>query len=182
MEHDAAEPEVIEVSAGVELAVVGTATPFETFYSANARRLTTALCLMTANRHEAEEIAQEAFVRVYERWSHVRDLADPTGYVFRVALNVYRSRYRRTALAVRRALTLAPAATDDLEKVDARDALLRLLQELDPHQRAAVVLTGILEFSAEEAGELLAMKPSSVRSLTTRARAQLRQGGDPRES
>ena len=38
---------------------------FEEFYEANVRRVFTALCLVTGDRHEAEEIAQEAFVRVF---------------------------------------------------------------------------------------------------------------------
>ncbi len=53
----------------VEGADVGeTAASFEDFYEDTFRRLFTALCLVTGNRHEAEEIVQDAFLRVYERW------------------------------------------------------------------------------------------------------------------
>jgi hypothetical protein len=93
------------------------APSFEEFYRAKYRRLFTALCLVTGDRHEAEEVAQEAFVRVFERWDHVGLLDDPTGYVFRVSMNVFRGRYRRASLGLRRALSLAPAATDDLAGV-----------------------------------------------------------------
>ena len=72
-----------------------TAPSFEEFYEATVRRLFTALCLVTGNRHEAEEVAQEAFVRVFERWDRVGTLEDPTGYLFRVSMNVFRSRFRR---------------------------------------------------------------------------------------
>lgn len=88
--------EVIEVDA--------LAPTFERFYEANSRRLFAALCLVTGNRDEAEEIAQEAFVRVFERWERVGELDDPTGYLFRVSMNVFRGRYRRASLAVRRVL------------------------------------------------------------------------------
>jgi RNA polymerase sigma-70 factor (ECF subfamily) len=151
------------------------APSFEEFYRAKYRRLFTALCLVTGDRHEAEEVAQEAFVRVFERWDHVGLLDDPTGYVFRVSMNVFRGRYRRASLGLRRALSLAPAATDNLAGVETHDAVVRLLLALEPKQRAAVLLTAILDYSTEEAGRMLGLRASSVRSLTTRARARMKQ-------
>jgi RNA polymerase sigma-70 factor (ECF subfamily) len=164
------------VPAGpAEEADVGeTAPSFEEFYEATFRRLFTALCLVTGNRHEAEEIAQEAFVRVFERWDRVGVLDDPTGYLFRVSMNVFHSRSRRASLGLRRALFLAPAETDDLAAIESRDTVVRLLLGLDPKQRAAVLLTAILDYSAEEAGRMLGIRASSVRSLTTRARARMK--------
>jgi RNA polymerase sigma-70 factor (ECF subfamily) len=162
-------------SGPAEEANVGEVAPsFEEFYEATFRRLYTALCLVTGDRHEAEEIAQEGFVRVFERWGHVGVLEDPTGYLFRVSMNVFRSRYRRVSVALRRALFLAPAATDDLAAVETHDAVVRLLLGLNPRQRAAVLLTAILDYSAEEAGQMLGLRASSVRSLTTRARARMK--------
>src|SRR5687768_5596118 len=119
-----------------EEADVGEAAPnFGEFYEATFRRLFTALCLVTGNRHEAEEVAQEAFVRVFERWDRVGMLEDPTSYLFRVSMNVFRSRFRRASLALRRELFLAPAANDDLAAVETHDAVVRLLVGLDPRQR-----------------------------------------------
>jgi RNA polymerase sigma-70 factor (ECF subfamily) len=157
-----------------EAALGQTAPSFEEFYDATFRRLFTALCLVTGNRHEAEEIAQDAFVRVYERWDRVGSLEDPTGFLFRVGMNVFRNRYRRALLGLRREFLLAPAATDDLAAIETRDEMIRLLQGLDPRQRAAVLLTAILDYSAEEAGRILGIQASSVRSLTTRARARMK--------
>lgn len=152
-----------------------TAPGFEDFYEATFRRVFTALCLVTGNRHEAEEIAQDAFLRVFERWDRVGSLEDPTGYLFRVSMNVFRSRYRRASLALRRELHLAPTATDELVAIETRDEVVRLLRGLDPKQRAAVLLTAILGYSAEEAGRMLGIRASSVRALTTRARARMKQ-------
>lgn len=151
-----------------------TAPSFEEFYQATFRRLFTALCLITGNRHEAEEIAQDSFVRVFERWDRIGGLEDPTGYLFRVSMNVFRSRYRRAVLGLRRELLLAPAATDELAAIEDKDEVVRLLSDLDPKQRAAVLLTSILDYSAEEAGKMLGIRASSVRSLTTRARARMK--------
>jgi hypothetical protein len=125
------------VPAGpAEEAEVGEGAPsFEEFYEAACRPLFTALCLVTGNRHEAEEVAQDAFVRVFERWDRVGALEDPTGYLFRVSMNVFRSRYRRASLGLRRALFLAPAETDDLAAVETHDEVVRLLRSLGPKQR-----------------------------------------------
>ena len=157
-----------------ETEVAEHAPSFEEFYEAAFRRVFMALCLVTGNRHEAEEIAQDAFLRVYERWHRVGALEDPTGYVFRVSMNLFRNRYRRASLGLRRALSLVPRETDDLEAVETRDEVVRLLRGLAPQQRAAVLLTAILDYSAEEAGRMLGVRASSVRSLTARARAQLK--------
>jgi RNA polymerase sigma-70 factor (ECF subfamily) len=160
----------VPAEPGEEAALAGDTPSFEEFYEANFRRVFTALCL----GHEAEEIAQDAFVRVFERWDRVGSFDDPTGYLFRVSMNLFRNRYRRAALALRRALSLAPPETDDLAAVETHDAVVRLLQGLDPKQRAAVLLTAILDYSAEEAGRILGIRASSVRSLTTRARARMK--------
>jgi RNA polymerase sigma-70 factor, ECF subfamily len=164
----------VPAEPGEEAALVGDAPSFEEFYEANFRRVFTALCLVSGDRHEAEEIAQDAFLRVFERWDHVGTLEDPTGYVFRVSMNLFRNRYRRASLGLRRALFLAPPQRDDLGAVETHDAVIRLLQGLDPRQRAAVLLTAILDYSAEEAGRMLGIRASSVRSLTTRARARMK--------
>jgi RNA polymerase sigma-70 factor, ECF subfamily len=164
-----------------EAALAVDAPSFEEFYEANFRRVFTALCLVTGDSYEAEEIAQDAFLRVFERWDRVGTLEDPTGYVFRVSMNVFRNRYRRASLGLRRALSLAPPQTDDLAEVETHDAVIRLLQGLEPKQRAAVLLTAILEYSAEEAGRMLGIRASSVRSLTTRARARMKHEVAPHE-
>ena len=90
-------------------------------------------------------------------------------------MNVFRNRYRRAGLALRRTLAVAPA-DDDLSAVEDRDEIVRLLNGLIPQQRAAIVLTALLGFTSEEAGRMLGMRASTVRVLSTRARASLRQG------
>jgi RNA polymerase sigma-70 factor (ECF subfamily) len=156
-----------------EAELVGHAPSFEEFYEASYRRLFTALCLVTGNRHEAEEVMQDAFLRVFERWDKVAGLEAPEAYLFRTAMNVFRNRYRRATLALRRTLSLAPA-TDDLAAVEARDEVIRLLRGLPPRERAAVLLTSIMDLSNEEAGRMLGVKASTVRALTSRARAQMK--------
>jgi RNA polymerase sigma-70 factor, ECF subfamily len=148
---------------------------FEEFYDAERGRLFTALCLVTANRHEAEEIAQDAFLRVLERWDRVSGLENPEGYLFRAAMNVFRNRYRRSMLAFRRTLAFGPSG-DDLAAVEDRDEVIRMLRGLAPRQRAAVLLTAFMDYSSEEAGRMLGIRPSTVRALASQARARLKHG------
>lgn len=147
---------------------------FEVFFQATHRRLFTAMCLVTGDRYEAEEIAQEAFLRVLERWDRVAGLDDPEGYVYRTAMNVFRNRFRRAALAVRRSLSLAPEHADDLGAVETRDEIIRLLRSLPPRERAAVVMTSLLDLPAEDAGRALGMKASTVRALAARGRGHMK--------
>ena len=147
---------------------------FEEFYEADRGRLFVSLCLVTGSRYEAEEIMQEAFLRLWERWDRMDQVRDPTAFLFRTAMNVFRNRYRRAGLALRRTLALAPAH-DDLAAVEDRDEIVRLLRDLIPQQRAAIVLTALLDFTSEEAGRMLGLRASTVRVLATRARAILRQ-------
>jgi RNA polymerase sigma-70 factor (ECF subfamily) len=151
---------------------LGVPVLFEDLFSAEHRRLFGALCLITRDPHEAEEIGQEAFVRILERWDRVGSMADPTAYLYRVAMNVFRSRYRRARVAARR---MVPGSfRDEISEVDDRDAVARMLGQLIPQQRAALVLTTMLGYSSNEAGELLGVRASTVRVLATRARVHLR--------
>src|SRR5262245_8280167 len=100
-------------SQGTESAALvnGAAIDFEDFFDSEKTRLFHALCVVTRNRFEAEELTQEAFISVYERWDRVGAMEDPTGYLYRTAMNNFRSWRRRSALAARRAIGLVP--TDD---------------------------------------------------------------------
>ena len=146
---------------------------FEMFFEQTRQRLFGGLCLVTGNRHEAEEIMQDAYLKVWERWERVGGMDDPTGFLFRTAMNGFRSRYRRASLAIRRRVTLAPSA-DDLAAVEDRDEVVRILRPLSPAERASIVLTTMFGYSSEEAGRLLGVKAATVRAHATRARAGAR--------
>jgi DNA-directed RNA polymerase specialized sigma24 family protein len=91
---------------------------FEDFVTAQHVRLFRALCLLTGDRHEAEEIMQEAFLRLWRRWDRVSGLADPEGFLYRVALNLFRSRYCRAAAAVKRVAPLSRNRDDVAARED----------------------------------------------------------------
>jgi len=147
---------------------------FEAFFLELHRSLRAAVWLIVRDSHEAEEIVQEAFVRVWERWDRVCAMDDPEGYVYRTAMNVFRNRRRRAAVALRH-LGRPTKPDDTLEAVERREQLVRALSSLTRRERAAVVLVDLLELSSEEAGQALGIKPSTVRVLAARGRERMRQ-------
>jgi RNA polymerase sigma-70 factor (ECF subfamily) len=149
------------------------ALEFEAFVLANHTRLFRALCLLTRDRYEAEEITQESYLRILERWDRVRSLEDPVGYLYRTAMNVFRKRYRRAKLALHRMVALAPRE-DEIAAAEEHEVVLHALAALPADQRAALVVTSMLGYSSEEAAEVLGAKPSTVRARSTRARDALR--------
>jgi DNA-directed RNA polymerase specialized sigma24 family protein len=70
-------------------------------------------------------------------------------------------------------MALAPSR-DDLAAVEDRDEMVRLMRRLTPHQRAALVLTGYLGYTSEEAARILGIRGSTVRALATKGRATAR--------
>jgi len=146
---------------------------FEAFYQAEAQTLFRRLWLVTGNRAEAEELMQDAFLIVWQRWDRVTGMDDPVGYLYRTAMNLFRKRYRRTMLAVRRTVGLAPS-TDDFSDADDRHVVRHVLAGLPPRQRAALVLTELLGFTSKEAGEALGVTDATIRSLTRHGRDAFR--------
>jgi RNA polymerase sigma-70 factor (ECF subfamily) len=149
-----------------------TSTLFEEFFEAERVRLFKALFTITGSRQEAEDISQEAFLRLWEKWDRVSAMEEPAGYLHRTAMNVLRDRRRRVVLGMRRAIRLSPSP-DGYEAVEARSVAATALGSLTPRQRAAVVLTEP-RVSTEEAGALLGIKGSTVRALLFQARSALR--------
>jgi RNA polymerase sigma factor (sigma-70 family) len=149
------------------------ASSFELFVEAESTKLHGALRLLTRDRAEAEDLMQDALLKVWERWGHVRVLDDPTGYLYRTAMNLYRKRLRRAAVVLRHAIRPRPAR-DELDEVESRDLVLRALATLTPRQRMSLVLTDLLGYPSEEAGRLMGVKPTTVRVLVSQGRSALR--------
>src|SRR6266496_4974001 len=137
---------------------------------------------LTGNKHDAEDLTQEVFVRVF------RSLSSYTpgtfeGWLHRITTNLFldtarrRQRIRFEGLADEMAYRLAgseptPAQAFDDSHLD--DDVQAALKALPPEYRAAVVLCDIEGFSYEEIAATLGVKLGTVRSRIHRGRAQLR--------
>jgi RNA polymerase sigma-70 factor (ECF subfamily) len=160
-------------SGGLEEVTAVAVLSFEEFFQAEHVRLARALYLLTGSTAEADELTQEAMVRVYERWDRVRQMDSPQGYLFRTALNLHRSRLRWVASRARQILQATPSP-DPAEVVQSRDSLARALALLPTGQREAMVLVDWLGMDDEEAATALRIKQGSVRARLSRAKADLR--------
>jgi DNA-directed RNA polymerase specialized sigma24 family protein len=110
---------------------------------------------------------------VWRRWKRVETADSPAGYLYTTAFNAFRNRLRTTSRAAR-ALIKPTADSDPSEAVDDRSTVLGALRGLPARTRAAVVLTELLGYSSDEAGQILRVRASSARSLATHGRADLR--------
>jgi len=160
-------------TAQEEVPVATETLAFELFFEAERRRLFHALYVMTGSAHEAEELAQDAFLRIWERWERVGAMDDPVGYLYRTAMNLARSRSRRIIRAARTPFS-SERSVEPYGPTDTRDAVVRALARLSPRQRHAIVLVELLDRSTEEAADLMHISASTVRSLTSEARKAMR--------
>jgi RNA polymerase sigma factor (sigma-70 family) len=149
---------------------------FTAFFAEEHRRLFKALYFVTGNQADAQELMQEAFLTLWERWDSIDRIDDPTGYLFRVALNGSRMRARAARRAARR-LTATDPSYDPFEEVDLREDVRRMLRSLAPRQRAALVLLDLYGYGSEDAARIMRIRPSTVRALATQGRAVLRTAG-----
>lgn len=146
---------------------------FEEFFEGEQERLLRVLWMVTGSLHEAEDIVQDAFLGVWERWPEVSVMESPVGYLHRAAMNLFRNRYRRAALALRKVAGVTPPP-DAWGSVEDRLAVSTALGSLTPRQRAALVLTELWGYNAAEAGRMLGVRGSTVRSLSAAGRTALR--------
>ena len=150
-----------------------TSASFDGFFEAEHERLYKALYFVTGSQQDAEELMQDAFLKLWERWDQIHTIDDPTGYLFRVALNGFRMRRRHAAVAIRKS---SPAAEhrDVFRDAEMRADVRQLLLALTPRQRAALMLVDLLEYPSDQAASILGVRASTVRSLATQARQALR--------
>ena len=151
---------------------------FALFFADEHERLLKALYFVTGNRADAAELMQDAFLKLWERWDRVEELDDPTAYLFRVALNGSRMRARAARRAVKR-LVVTDTSVDPFDEVNLREDVRRMLLDLAPRQRAALVLLDLYGYGSEGAARIMGVRPSTVRALATQGRAVLRTTGGP---
>ena len=146
---------------------------FDEFFQEEHERLFKAPYFVTGSRHDAEELMQDAFLKLWERWDSIDQIEDPTAYLFRVALNGFRMRRRHAAMSIRKAVPV-PEGRDLFLDAEMRTDVRALLLELTPRQRAALLLVDLLAYPSEQAGRILGVRPSTVRALATQGRRALR--------
>ena len=147
------------------------------FCEAMLPRLRGVLWVRLGDAAVAEELAQEAMMRVCANWAQVSSMAAPEQWAYRVAFNLANSWFRRR-FAQRRAYrrvdrpTVAPS--DVGAELGERDAVRAAVRGLPSRQREVVALRFFEDLSVDDAAAVMGCAPGTVKSLTNRAVATLR--------
>lgn len=141
-------------------------------------RLVRLLGLYLGDVELAQDLAQEALLRVWRRWDHVSALESPPAWAQRVAMNLATSSLR-SRLAGWRAHRRLEDQWRPLVEVDRADviAVRRALAELPARQREALLLRYYADLPVEAVARAMGCPAGTVKTLTARAIAALRSKG-----
>jgi RNA polymerase sigma-70 factor (sigma-E family) len=122
---------------------------------------------LTGSWAVAEELAQEAFLRLWRRWGGLRDHGRAAGYLRATVVNLSRSSLRRRLVELRHQRSLGEEAhePDPIARLD----IARALAGLPARKRACVVLRHLADLSVEETAAVLGISTGSVKSQTHKA-------------
>jgi len=165
---------------------------FEELVEAYQQRLVGVMHHLVGNAEEAEDLAQEVFLRVYRARKKYRARCKFSTWLFTIAnnlaLNALRSRQRKPVvpLNLRDSGPLGPRPAEQLVRDRAAQPAQHVQQRelagivqvalagLNERQRVAVVLNKFEDMSYEEIAEVMQLTPKAVKSLLSRARSNLR--------
>jgi RNA polymerase sigma-70 factor (sigma-E family) len=133
--------------------------------------------MLAASREGGEDLLQEALIRLLQKWSRID--GDPERYLRQTLYHLAIDKGRRDQAGRQRLRLLQSAergrGADTMAEVDLRDALLRLLGQLPPRQRAVLVLRYFEQLSEAETARTLGCSAGTVKSATSRGLARLRE-------
>ena len=148
---------------------------FTDFCVAHRARLTGMLGLYCGEPAVGEEIAQEALARAWARWPKVSRLDDPVSWVYRVAINLSNSHFRRKSVERRaHARLAADGETVVADETATAVAIRAAISQLPRRKRTALVLRYFADLSYAEIAEVMDAAESTVKSLARRAVMDLR--------
>lgn len=150
------------------------AARFERLYTTHGAEALRFAYLITGDRNLAQDLAQEAFVRLLGRFADLRNEESFKPYLLRTILNLSHSHFRRLRIERREQPDPKPVI-EITSGVETRLALLNALTRLPPRQRAALILRYCEDFSEVQTAEILRTSAKAVRSLVGRGLAQLRE-------
>ena len=143
---------------------------FDDFYAANAARIGRALDLTLQHPELAEGALNEAMTRALQKWKQVGGYSNPSGWVYRTAMNWARSWLRRRRRERDRPLHQRPV--DPFASVE--PGLAAALAALSEDHRAVVVCRFHLDWTTAETADALDVAEGTVKSRLSRAIDQIR--------
>jgi len=145
--------------------------------------------LMCGQREDAEEVAQETMLKVFESFGDLREPERVRPWVFRIAKNACLMKRRKSVFAPANELSLEEESElhnfevgdvsrlpeDELLRHELSDALNGAVAELPETYRAVVLLRDLEELSTEETAQILGLTIDVVKTRLHRGRVALRQ-------
>jgi RNA polymerase sigma-70 factor (ECF subfamily) len=151
---------------------------FEEFYQASYGRTVALVAAITGSRHEAEDVAQEAYARALARWSRLRRYDIPEAWVRKVALRIAidsgRRLRRNMAAAVRVAAQRRPAGPEPADDL-MHTPLGVALSGLPLHQRQVIVLHYLADLPVNVIADECGLPVGTVKTRLVVARRHLEQ-------
>lgn len=149
-------------------------------YQAHFRQVARLAYLLCGDTQQADDLAHDAFVRLYEHWDRVDDSAKRLAYLRSIVVNLAHSAHRRSVTARRHAaapMLAEGGATTSAEDValsrSARPDVIAALGTLPDRQRTAVVLRHWLHMTEGEIAQVMGCSVGSVRTHVTRGHQTL---------
>lgn len=147
------------------------ADEFDAFYQAHFGDVVAMAYALTGDLPEAQDLAQEAFCRAWQRWRRIEAYDQPLAWVRRVTANLATSRWRRLATATRHLRRERPALVPAVGPEHV--ALVAALRTLPERQRHAVVLHHLVDLPIADVALELGVTTGTVKSWLHRARTAL---------
>ncbi|WP_418060521.1 SigE family RNA polymerase sigma factor [Pimelobacter simplex] len=149
---------------------------FVAFAQGARGRLRRTAYLLCGDWDRAADHVQEALIRVYVAWPRLTKAGREYGYARKALTSVVldHARRRSSTEVVTEISASVPSGYDLAESVAAREALLAVLAELPPRQRACVVLRYFEDLSVADTARVLGCTEGTVKSQTARALDRLR--------
>lgn len=126
----------------------------------------------------SDDLAQETFIKAWDRIPQLHHASKFPGWIFRIAYNVWidHVRLKRLTEPIERIRVMDEAsANDSVEGRDLHNVLLKALDRLNDQERTAVTLFYLSELSIKEIMDVTGMAEGTVKSNLSRGRAKLRQ-------
>jgi RNA polymerase sigma-70 factor (sigma-E family) len=146
----------------------------EELLAARGEHLRRTATLLAGGPDDGEDLLQAALERMF-RYRRAA-IADPEGYLRRTMYNLATDGWRRRRSWLARVPLLGQPATapDPTDEVAERDHLIRLLRDLPPRQRTAIVLRYWEDLSEQDAARVMGCSPGTVKAAASRGLARLR--------
>ncbi len=133
---------------------------------------------MTGSVIDGEDVVQEALLKALSALASTDPLANPEGWLFRIAhnaaLDFLRRQARHKAMHATEDLEQVTAPASPIENREATRAALRTFMKLPPAQRSSVILKDVLGYSVEEICDVTGGRIAAVKSALQRGRARVR--------